>query len=156
MKWLAIRATESEIQAAFRGAGVEVIGEGDAKALGAFLESTESAQESWGLVWLQEGPIAQLANLHDAAFLALAEGEPSVAIASDSRLLATLVDMAATQVAEKGGCLLDLREFGLSADTARVIAERAGLNVVIGLKALFTPRDEMESSVACAAELSPR
>jgi hypothetical protein len=141
MVWMAIRASEEDIRAAFLAAGIEVIETGDGQFLGGFLERATSLEGPWGMVWLQGVPLAQLINPRDRAFVALMEGEPQpVAVASDKRLFSSLVDMVTAQVQEKGGCLLDLRDFGLSSETAKAIAERGGLNVSIGLKAVFTPQ----------------
>ena len=140
MMWIAIRASDEDIRAALLAAGIEVIETGNGQALGGFLERAASFEGYWGMVWLQGAPLAQLINPRDRAFVALLEGEPQpVAVASDKRLFSALVDMVTAKVQEKGGCLLDPREFGLSSETAKAIAERAGVNVSIGLKAVFTP-----------------
>ena len=141
MMWMAIRASEEDLRAALLAAGIEVIETGNGQALGGFLERAASVEGAWGMVWLQGAPLAQLVNPRDAAFVALFEGEPQpVTVASDKRLFSALADMVTAQVQEKGGCFLDLREFGLSSETAKAIAERAGLHVSIGLKAVFTPQ----------------
>jgi hypothetical protein len=141
MTWLAIRASEEDIRAALLAAGIEVIETGNGQALGGFLERAASYEGTWGMVWLQGAPLAQLINPRDVAFMAVIEGEPQpVTVASDERLFSSLVDMVTAQVHAKGGCILDLREFGLSSETARAIAEQAGLSVSIGLKAVYTPQ----------------
>ena len=138
MTWMAIRGSEEDIRAALRSAGIEVIETGNGQALDAFLDRAGCLQGDWGMVLLQGAPLAQLVNPRDAAFVALFEKEPQVVtVASDERLFSSLVDLVTGQVSHKGGCILDLREFGLSAETAKAIAERAGLKVSIGVKAVY-------------------
>lgn len=59
------------------------------------------------------------------------------AFADDGRTVSLLVEVVTKKVTERGGCILDLREFGLSPKTAREIAAIAGLSVSVGMKAVF-------------------
>jgi hypothetical protein len=144
MTWLAIRANEEEVRTALQGAGIEVIETGTGHALGGFLEGAAGLQGSWAMVFLRGAALAPLVTPADAAFVALFEG--ALTVASDKRLFSSLVNLVTARVDQQGGCILDLREFGLGADTAKVIAERAGLVVSIGLKAVYTPRPDTDGS----------
>jgi len=64
-------------------------------------------------------------------------GELPRAFVADGRAVSLLVGVVTKRVTERGGCILDLREFGLSPQTAREIAARAGLSVSVGMKAVF-------------------
>ncbi len=124
MTWMAIRANEEEVRAALQGAGIEVIETGSGHSC-----------------------LAQLVKPADAAFVARFAGETQQRTpASDKQLFMALLGMVTAQVSQAGGCILDLRECGLGADKAKAIAERAGLDVSIGLKAVYTPRPDTEVS----------
>jgi hypothetical protein len=140
---MAIRASEEEIRTALQQSDLEMIGSGDTGSLRGFLERA-AAQEAgpWAMVWLEARPLTQLAVPADAAVVSPAEGAPPRAIAIDEELLQVLANTVRSGVQRQGGCILDLREFGLSPETARKVAERAGVEVSIGLKAVYVPAGE--------------
>jgi len=67
------------------------------------------------------------------------QAEPLRALADHPGGIALLVDVIREKVAQQGGCILDLEEFGLSPQTAREVAVLGGLAVSLGLKAVFSP-----------------
>jgi len=64
------------------------------------------------------------------------------ALAGDRRGLAMLVGVVRERVAKRGGCILDLQEFGLSPETAREVARLGRLAVSVGMKAVFCRGEE--------------
>lgn len=134
MKWLAIRATEEDIRSTLEShPSIEILAEGGPKDLRAFLERAETLKRPIGIFTMGGDSIP-------------AETEAGLDIASDERLLAALVDLGTARVKDKGGAIIDFEEFRLSTEAAREVSRRAGLDVSIGLKAVFTPRDADESA----------
>jgi len=133
MKWRAILTTEDDLRSALKGhPGIEFLAEGGPRDLRAFLEGYESLKKPIVILTMGSAPIPS-------------EAEGGLDIASDPRLMATLVDLVNTRVKDMGGAIIDLQEYNLSVDAALEVARRAGLEVSIGLKAVYAPRDEDES-----------
>ena len=106
-----------------------------ARLLADHLAPALNALESASLGPAPSGP----PNLsRDEPVVAFAGGPPR-ALADDRRGLTMLVSMVRKRVAEQGGCILDLEEFGLSRETAREVAALGRLEVSIGLKAVYSP-----------------
>ena len=127
MKWIAFQGTEQEVRSTLASyPGIEILAEGGIENLITFLKGSKSLQKRLGII-LRTGDDLL--------------GEEGIGISSIDPLMATLVDLVTTRVNETGDAILDLQDFRLSAEDAQKVARRAGLQVSIGVKAVYTPKD---------------
>jgi hypothetical protein len=87
-------------------------------------------------------PLPQAALARDEPVVSFAAGQTPRAFSVEPRGLAMLVAVVRERVAEQGGCILDLQEFGLSPETACKVARIGRLAVSVGMKAVFVPGEE--------------